>query len=216
MRRIVRLGALPLGILILGFVLFRMLLSMSEPPARVNRSYSGPLVEALELPAVSVRVTVEAHGTVRPSAQIDLVPQVSGVAVWKSEALEAGGFFSTGDLLLQIDPEEYELALQRSEAEVAQSQYHLAIAKEESEVARSEWDRLSTHDDAALESANPLVFRLPQLHAAEADLKAAMARLAMPRRLRSGTARPRRPARPTRRCAAAAAGTYPPPLRKQH
>ena len=178
MRRIVRLVALPLGILILGFVVFRVLLSMSEPPARVDRSYSGPLVEALELPAVSVRVTVEAHGTVRPSAQIDLVPQVSGVAVWKSEALEAGGFFANGDLLLQIDPEEYELAVERSEAEVAQSQYRLAIAKEESEVARSEWERLSTNDGAALEPANPLVFRLPQLHAAEADLKAAMARLA--------------------------------------
>ena len=178
MRRIVRLGALPLGILILGFVVFRVLLSMSEAPARVDRAYSGPLVEALKFPAVSVRVTVEAQGTVRPSAQIDLVPQVSGVAVWKSDALEAGGFFSKGDLLVQIDPEEYELALQRSEAEVAQSQYRLAIAKEESEVARREWERLSTNGDAPLEAANPLVFRLPQLHAAEADLKAAMARLA--------------------------------------
>ena len=173
-----RLGALPLGILILGFVVFRLLLSMSEAPVRVDRAYGGPLVEALELPAVSVRVTVEAHGTVRPSAQIDLVPQVSGIAIWKSDALEAGGFFSKGDLLVQIDPEEYALALQRSEAEVAQSQYRLAIAKEESKIARREWERLSTDDDTPLEAANPLVFRLPQLHAAEADLKAGMARQA--------------------------------------
>lgn len=181
MRPVVRLAALPLGILIVGFVVFRMLLSMREAPARVDRTYSGPLVEAMELPAVSVRVTVEAHGTVRPGAQIDLVPQVSGVAVWKSEALEAGGFFSKGDLLVQIDPEEYELALLHSQAEVAQSQYRLAIAKEESEVARREWKRLSTAEGAATQTANPLVFRLPQLHAAEADLKAAMARLAQAR-----------------------------------
>jgi RND family efflux transporter MFP subunit len=178
MRRIVRLGALPLGILIVGFVAFRVLLSMRETPARVDRSYSGPLVEAMKLPLISVRVTVEAHGTVRPSDQIDLVPQVSGVAVWKSESLEAGGFFSEGDLLVQIDPEEYELALRRSEAEVAQSEYRLALAKEESVVARREWERLTTDSGVPPETANPLVFRLPQLRAAEADLKAARARLA--------------------------------------
>ena len=187
MRRIVRLWALPLGILILGFIVFRLLLSMSEAPARVDRVYSGPLVEALELPEVSVRVAVDAHGTVRPSAQIDLVPQVSGIVVWKSDALEAGGFFSKGDLLLQIDAEEYELAVQRSEAEVAQSQYRLAIAKEESEVARSEWERLATSGEKPMKAANPLVFRLPQLHAAEADLKAAKARLAEGRLRRQRT-----------------------------
>lgn len=177
MRRIVRLGALPLGILLLGFVAFRVLLSMSQAPARVDRAYSGPLVEAREIPAVSVRVTVEAQGTVRPSVQIDLVPQVSGVAVWKADVLEAGGFFSKGDFLLQIDPQEYEFAVQRSEAGIAQSRYRLAIAREEAEVARREWERLSANDETSPGTANPLVFRLPQLRAAEADLKAAMAGL---------------------------------------
>ncbi len=178
MKRILRLGALPIGILLFGFVLFQLLMSMGGAPARVDRPYSGPLVEAVDLPAVSVRVTVDAQGTVRPSAQIDLVPQVSGIAIWKLPSLKAGGFFSKGELLVQIDPEEYKLALKRAQAEVAQSQYRLAVAKEESKVARREWERLSPQNAGSSLTANALVFRLPQLRAAEADLKASEARLA--------------------------------------
>jgi RND family efflux transporter MFP subunit len=164
---------LPLLILVAGAGGFALLRSLREPPQRVERPYQGPLVEVIAAPAGQVQVVVEGQGTVRPDAQIELVPQVSGVVVWKSPDFEGGGAFAKGELLFQIDPRDYELAAQQAQAQVAQARYRLDLAHEEAEVARQEWERLR----GQAEEPSPLVLRQPQLRAAEADLQAAQARL---------------------------------------
>ena len=164
---------LPLGILAIGAAGFALMRAMGDPPRRVERPYRGPLVETIAVPAGQVEVVVEGQGTVRPGAQIDLVPQVSGIVVWKSPDMEPGGIFAEGDLLVQIDPQDYKLTVRQTEAAVAQTRYRLDLAREESEVARQEWERIKQTD----EEPGQLVLRIPQLRAAEADLKAAEARL---------------------------------------
>ena len=172
MKNLLIKALLPLGILAVGAAGFALMRAMGDPPRRIEHPYLGPLVEAVEMPAGQVRVVVEGQGTVRPSAQIDLVPQVSGMVVWKSPDLEPGGIFAAGDLLLQIDPRDYDLARKQAEAMVAQARYRLDLAREEAEVARQEWERISGAD----ENPSQLVLRIPQLKVAEADLKAAVAR----------------------------------------
>jgi RND family efflux transporter MFP subunit len=164
---------LALGILALGVVLFVLLSSMRQPPQRLERPYLGPLVKTIAAPAQNIQIVVDGQGTVRPDAQIDLVPQVSGVVVWKASDFAPGGAFAKGDLLFQIDPRDYELVVQQIEAVVAQSRYRLDLARQESEVARLEWEGL--HPGG--EEPSSLVLRLPQLRAAEAELQAARARL---------------------------------------
>ena len=122
---------LPILILALGFGAFQLLASMREPPQRVSRSYAGPLVEAVAAPLQQVQVVVEGQGTVRPDAQIDLVPQVSGIVVWKDADFKPGGTFAKGALLFRIDPRDYELAVQQAEVQVAQARYQLDLAREE-------------------------------------------------------------------------------------
>ena len=164
---------LPVLILALGFGAYQLLASMREPPQRVARSYAGPLVEAIAAPLQQVQVVVEGQGTVRPDAQIDLVPQVSGIVVWKDADFKPGGTFAKGALLFRIDSRDYELAVQQAAVQVAQARYQLDLAREEAAIAEEEWQRLH-----AEEVPTDLVLRKPQLRAAEASLQGAEARLA--------------------------------------
>ena len=165
---------LPVVILALGFGAFQLLASMREPPQRVAPTYAGPLVEAMAAPLQQVQVVVEGQGTVQPDAQIDLVPQVSGVVVWKDADFKPGGTFAKGALLFRLDPRDYELAVQQAAAQVAQARYQLDLAREEAAIAAQEWERLHASDPAPTD----LVLRKPQLRAAEAALQGAEARLA--------------------------------------
>ena len=165
---------LPVLILALGFGAFQLLASMREPPQRVSRSYAGPLVEAITAPLQQVQVVVEGQGTVRPDAQIDLVPQVSGIVVWKDSDFKPGGTFAKGALLFRIDPRDYELTVQQAAVQVAQAHYQLDLAREEAAIAEQEWEKLHAADQAPTD----LVLRKPQLRAAEASLQGAEARLA--------------------------------------
>ena len=77
----------------------------------------------------TLRLTVQAEGTVRPRTQTEMVPEVSGRVVEISPSLAAGGFFEEGDVLLKIDPREYELQVVQSRAAIAQAE--LRVATEE-------------------------------------------------------------------------------------
>ncbi|MEE2658364.1 MAG: efflux RND transporter periplasmic adaptor subunit [Candidatus Latescibacterota bacterium] len=166
---------IPLGILAIGVVGFHVLSSMRQAPKRIERPHQGPLVEAIAAPETTLRIAVEAQGTVQPDREIDLVPQVNGVVVWTSDKLETGAFFERGDVLARIDPEDYQLALDQAEAQVAQARYRLDIVHGEAAIARDEWERLAP--EGVDVEPEPLVLQLPQQRSAAAELKAAEARL---------------------------------------
>ena len=165
---------LPLIILLVGIGGFMGLASTRNAPERRVLPDLGPLVEILAAPAQTHQIIVEAQGSVRPADEIDLVPQVSGVVVWKAPQLEAGGFFARGDVLLRIDPRDFELTVTSAEASVARARYQLDLAQEEAAVASQEWEMVRRQDARPTD----LVLRLPQVRAAEADLLAAEAGLA--------------------------------------
>jgi RND family efflux transporter MFP subunit len=171
------LKLLPLLIILVGVLGFVALVSSRQAPERRVRQDLGPLVEAMAAPTQTLQVIVEGQGSVRPTDEIDLVPQVPGVVVWKAYELEAGGYFARGDVLLRIDPRDYELAATRAEASVARARFQLDVAQEEAAVARQEWEMVREHRGLA-SLPTDLVLRLPQVRAAEADLLAAEAGLA--------------------------------------
>lgn len=168
---------LPLIILIVGVVAFLGLASYRKAPERRVVADLGPLVETLLAPAETLQIIVEAQGSVRPADEIDLVPQVSGMVVWKAFQLESGAFFSAGDVLFSIDPRDFELGVTRAQASVARARYQLDLSSEEAAVARQEWQMVRQHREIDAEPTN-LVLRLPQVRAAEAELLAAEAGLA--------------------------------------
>jgi len=181
-RSLVQRILLPAAIVLAGVAAFAAMVMTQKPPEKIGTPYLGPLVESIAAPQRSTQIVVTGHGAVRPAAEIDLVPQVSGIVVWKSPHLESGGYVGAGDLLVQIDPRDYELAVQAAQAERAQAAYARDIAVGEAEIARAEWALVSAQQaksdaDSPNLSPEPLVLHVPQLQAAEARLQSATARV---------------------------------------
>lgn len=133
---------------------------MPPPPQLVSVVYAQPQTQAL---------AVSSQGEVTPRREIDLVAQVAGLVKNVNAHFVDGGFFSEGEVLLQIDQRDYRLALIRAEARVAEAQQALATEKGRARQAQREWKDLGNDE------ANELFLRKPQLAAAQAQLEAAIA-----------------------------------------
>ncbi|UTW44529.1 efflux RND transporter periplasmic adaptor subunit [bacterium SCSIO 12696] len=114
---------------------------------------------------------VTSQGTVRPKWQVDLVAEASGRVISMSDQFVSGGFFRAADELLKVEPLEYEVALARSEARLAQAQQVLSQERGQARLAQREWQELGSSE------ANDLFLRKPQIAAAEAEVKVALAEL---------------------------------------
>ncbi len=165
---------LPLLILVIGVVGFRMLTHLKKTPHRQQLSQPGVLVNVIDLEVGDFQVTVHTTGTVRAARQISLVPEVSGKVVSISPQLVSGGQFKKGATLLKIDPSNYQLAVEKARAEIAQVQVALATERERAKIALSEWERIDISDKG---EPGPLVTREIQLKQQQANLSAAQANL---------------------------------------
>ena len=172
MIRKILLVALPLVVLTAGAWAAWALIQSYEPPQKVTPEPEPPLVRTAPAEVDTLRLRVLTEGTVAPRAESELSPEVAGRVVEVSPALAGGAFFAKGDVLLRIDPREYELAVTRAKAAIAQAQVQLAQEEQEAAVARREWESLGSSGEP-----NPLVLREPQLAEARAQLASAEAQL---------------------------------------
>lgn len=90
----------------------------SEPPARVVRTIDAPLIT--EVPRAL------GYGRVQPERVWEAVAEVSGRIVETHPRLRKGAMLSEGELLLRIDPTEYELAVSRVQADILSTQAQLS------------------------------------------------------------------------------------------
>jgi RND family efflux transporter MFP subunit len=167
---------IPILVVIAGFAAAAVITSSRKAPPRVDRPALGPLVEVLPVEVADVPVVVSGHGEVSAKVSVDLVPQVAGEVVATHPSLVAGGFFRAGEVLITIDPRDYELAVERARAAVARAKVTLEREQAEAAVAREEWSAL--HPD---EEPTALVIREPQIRQAEAEYAAAEADLSVAR-----------------------------------
>ena len=73
---------------------------VGEPPPKTTTEQ--PLATTVRIQEVmpqAVQLTVNSQGTVAPSTETELIPEVSGRVTWISPALVNGGFFNEGDAL---------------------------------------------------------------------------------------------------------------------
>lgn len=127
-------------------------------------------VRILTVQKQDVPLEVPSQGVVEPWSEARLASEVAGRVVSISPNLEVGADVASGEFLVQIDPTDYEAALQEAKARVADAK--LAVANEEAAAAQAmrDWKRLGTGGEPP-----PLAARIPQLEAARGALKAAEA-----------------------------------------
>lgn len=164
---------LPIVVLIAGVAAAGLIASARKAPPRVDRPALGPLVEVVDVQVADVPVEVDGHGEVVPRTAVEVVPQVPGQVVRVHPSLVAGGFFKAGEILVEIEPRDFELAVERARAAVERARVTLQREKAEADVARQEWDELHPGE----EPPSGLVVREPQVRQAEAELAAAEADL---------------------------------------
>ena len=162
---------LPLAVLaIAGLAAMTMIRNRPEvetQPLRIEPP--GIRVHVVQLEDVTLSVT--SQGTVRPRTETQLVPEISGRVTSIAPSFAEGGFFEAGDVLVTIDPFDYQQALISARSQLAQSRLRLAQEDAEAEVAQREWQELGRGDP------RDLTLRKPQLDDARAAVAAAEANL---------------------------------------
>ncbi len=160
-----------LPILVLGVALAAaFVMWANRPPVEtLTPVVTPPAVRVQTVAFESVDLTVSSQGTVQPRTSSQLVPEIAGTVIAVSPAFAVGGFFEEGDVLLEIDPYDYQQALIAARSQLAQAQLRLAQEEAEAEVARREWEEIGQGD------ATPLTLRLPQVEDARAAVASAEA-----------------------------------------
>jgi len=154
-----------------------VLMYLSRPTAETAAPEIKPIsVDVAEVIRENLRISVQAQGTVTPLRQSSLLSEVQGRVVDVSPLFNVGGFVEAGDVLLRIDPRDYETNLLRAQAAVASAESTLAQEKGRAEVAQREWEKLPAGSQRS-EEARQLYLRKPQLEQARAQLQAARADL---------------------------------------
>jgi RND family efflux transporter MFP subunit len=135
---------------------------------------SARLVETVEARRQTARVVVRAMGNVRPAREVIVRPRVSGKIIEQSDAFVPGGHFDAGQMLLKIDPSDYQDTVQQRESDLQQAQATLKIERGDQAVAREELRLL----EADIPEINrDLILRKPQVNQAKASVKSAKAAL---------------------------------------
>lgn len=169
---------MPVWILLLTLVVTVALVAlMRKPPENKPTPEIARLVETIEAQPQTIQYRIATYGTVQPRTETTMVAEVSGIVTQVSDTFAAGGFLSAGDVLLQIDPSDYQTALISAEANMASRQAKLSDEQARSDQARKDWKQLNSNREP-----NPLVLRLPQLEEAKAAVRSAEADVIKARR----------------------------------
>ncbi len=165
---------LPMGIILLSVVAVIALVTISKGkrPERKEGGAKALLVDVIQANAESLNLVVESQGSVLPRTETHIIAEVSGKVVSVSEHFVAGGFFKKGEMLLRIDPSDYDAALKGAEANLASKQAQFADQKARSDQALKDWQNLGRGGEPS-----DLTLRKPQLAEALAGIKSAEADL---------------------------------------
>lgn len=105
-----------------GMILVSPDVTVRPPPVQ------PPLVRIVKAVPQNLQLRVRTQGTVEPRTETDLIPEVPGRVTFVSPALAAGGFFEDGQLLLVIDKRDYEIAVDRAEANLVRRESEARLA----------------------------------------------------------------------------------------
>ena len=177
-----RVGLLVAVVIIAASVaLATLLVSMAPEPERHEPPPQIPFAQTGRVLLGDGSIPVHGAGTVRPSAEVDIIPQISGKVVWINPGFQSGGRIEAGETIFRIEEEDYLYRVRESEADLEAKRVELLEAREKAEIARTEYEQFSgrrANGGSSARRANPLTLREPQLKAAEAALDREEARVA--------------------------------------
>ena len=144
-----------------------------EPPSQI------PYVDTARIVVGTGPIPVHGAGTVRPSAEVDIAPEVGGRVVWVHGDFVSGRHVEAGQILFRVEEADYEFRVREAQAALAARQVALLEAREDAAIAQAEYERYARRQgENASGEPNPLTLHIPQLKAAQAALAREEAALA--------------------------------------
>jgi len=145
---------------------------------------SKPVPDVMEVPPPLVRVAGEtlkktvypvvarSQGAVQPRTRTVLTAEVGGRVVSISSHFRPGGFFVEGEVLVKLDPVDYEVALVMAKAAVAEAEATLLDEKARAEQSLEGWKALGRKGEPSV-----MLSRGHQVARAEANVASAQAQV---------------------------------------
>lgn len=162
-------GALQLA-LVIGVVGFALLLSMSLRPESSGRAPAAPANEAVVTvitpAAAPYQPLITLNGVVEARTVTRIIPQVTGRVIRVSDGFRPGASVARGEMLFVIDPSDYELAVERTLAEIGAARSELAQLEAEAAAEREIWQ-----GEFPNRQIPDLIARVPQIAAAKARIQ---------------------------------------------
>ncbi len=144
----------------------------NQPEVSVQKEQTtARLVSYVEAKPSTHQVVLESHGEAKSKFSLELKTQVGGVVETISDAFQNGQILKQGEILLNIDPTNYEQALAASEYTLSQARVGLLQEQQQVSRAKVEWEQSGVN----AKPLSPLLLREPQLQAAQDNLKQARA-----------------------------------------
>ena len=121
---------------------------------------SAALVETITVQRGTYNPRLVVLGSVEPAQEIVLSPRVSGQVLELSPEFVPGGMVQKGDLLLRIDPADFDSVLSERQSQLQQAEASLEIERGRQSLAKKELELLA---DTIQETNRSLVLREPQI-----------------------------------------------------
>lgn len=157
---------LPIAI-IGGAVVISIAMNLLKPaPLKAESPDTAVAVKTQILQRTQAVLAVESQGTVLPRTRTSLTSEVSGRVLHVSPHFVVGGVFKADDVLLQLDPTDYQVALQRANAKLISMNAQLTFEQARAVQAEKEWGMTGR----PAEEAPLLALRKPYLEEARANV----------------------------------------------
>ncbi len=157
---------LPLAIVGAAVVISIAMNLLKPAPVKAEVPDTAVAVKTLILQRTQAVLSVESQGTVAARTRTSLVSEVSGRVLQVSPNFVVGGTFNKGDLLLELDPTDYEVGLQRANANLISMNAQLTFERARAVQAEKEWAMTGR----PIEDAPLLALRKPYLEEARANV----------------------------------------------
>ncbi len=120
---------------LLGVLVSSQLVGQKQPPQKRATALPPRTVEVLTVQEQPFQSEVIGYGYVEPSIVLPMKAEVTGKVAYLHPGLKQGASIAAGTLVARIDPEDYEVSLKQTQADLDSSRYSLEQLKAEEKTA---------------------------------------------------------------------------------
>ena len=158
---------LPIILLLSAFLGAKALIKNNSPIQNQKPHLPVPKINTVTLSPLDHRPSVHSFGTITTRDEARIMPELTARVIWIDDNFRVGEQVRKDQLLIALEPSNFETALEEQKANLSDLKRQLAEEKVRANRAKADW----TSSGRKLEDASELRLRLPQLTALTARLK---------------------------------------------